>query len=274
VRKTRVTKAMYFIFLATLVVALPSVITAQDTKTLPPQHLREAGASMKLRAAAPHNVKPPTLPFFCPMKTCLLYSGDNDTTSSDANGLFDFENPGIGITDAEVWVNYKTGKDTKGYIVTGLAGNYYTTATTIGTNPTPVQLRVGISAGNGGKQICKGTTGGNAVVAAYGTPDFGLNSMNYWIKKLNKPCTETDHEEVFWLIVPQYNDGSTIGYLEDNDGAKANKFAKPGFAEKQDDSYFNSASFGVNFEPTWGSSGACGGIGCDGFSWALNGKSK
>jgi hypothetical protein len=60
-------------------------------------------------------------------------------------------------------------------------------------------------------------------------------------------------------------------YLWDDDGAHANK---QGWPEIKDDSYFNSSSFGVVWEPTWGSGGACGGIGCDGFSISLTGAEK
>ena len=118
----------------------------------------------------------------------------------------------------------------------------------------------------------QGTTGGNAVMAAYGTPNFGLNSDNYWVKKLNKACKVPAKTNIFWAVIPQYNDGSTIGYLEDDDGARLNKLAAKGFSEKQNNSFFNSQSFGVTFENTSGASGACGGIGCAGFSAAVNGK--
>jgi len=263
-----VKKVMYVIFVAALVAALIPMATAQDSKVLPQQHLYGSGAQIKMPTVT-HN--PPAAPFFCKKGNCLIYAGDNDTTSPNANGLFAFENPGIGITDAEVWVNYTIKTKAAGK-ATGGAGNYYTTATAIGTNPTPVQFRTGIKSGNAGKQICKATTGGNAVMKAYGTPDFGLNSDNYWVAKFNKPCTLPKTGTVYSRLTPQYNDGSTIGYEEDNDGAKANHSACKGFKEKQNNSFFNSSSFGVNFQNTGGSSGACGGIGCSGFSWSLNGK--
>jgi hypothetical protein len=264
-------KMVHVIFAATLAVALISIAAAQDSKALPPSHLYGAGASVKLPTVIHRSTKPPTTPFFCQKSNCLIYNGDNDTTSPNANGLFGMENAGIGITDAEVVVNYKTGPKKSGYTATGMSANFYTNATAIGTNPTPVQFRTGVSSGNAGKQICTGTTGGTAVMAAYGEPDFGLNSDNYWIKKLNKPCKVPPKKIIFWFIVPQYNDSSTVGYLEDDDGARANKFATKGFSEKPDNSFFNSSTFGDNFVNTSGSSGACGGVGCTGFSAAVNG---
>jgi hypothetical protein len=199
---------------------------------------------------------------FCPPKTCLYYAGDNDTTTPNANGLFDFENPGIGISNAEVWVGVKPKKNA---VVTGTSGNYYTNTTVIGINPILVAFRKDITWGHGGTRICTGTTGGNASVRAYGTPDFGLNSENYWVKKFNKPCRLPAKKKAYVLEVPQYNDSSTVGYLEDDDGAHANKH---GWKEDTYDDYFNSTSFGevYNMAHT-----ACGDIGCSGFSIALNG---
>jgi len=268
-----VKKVMYVILATTLVAALIPMATAQDTKVLPPQHLYGTGASIKLPTVIHPSAKPPKLPFFCPKTQCLLYTGDNDTTSPNNNGLFDFENPGIGITDAQVWVNYKP--RAKAHVTaTGLAGNYYTNTTAIGTNPTPAQFRAGISQGVAGTNLCPNTTGGTAVATAYGTPNFGLNSFNYWIKKLNKPCKPKPQKLWWWWLGPQYNDGSTIGYLEDDDGAQANKGGARGFSEPPNNAFFNSSSFGQVFANTSGSSGACGGIGCAGFSGAVNGTAK
>jgi len=263
---------MCIVFVATLVAALIPMATAQDTNALPPQHLYGVGAPIELPTVI-QSKGPAKLPFFCPKATCLEYEGDNDTTSANSNGLFDFENPGIGITDAEVWVGVKNGP-TK-LTITGISGNYYTNATGIGVNPTPAAFRSGVKAGKAGKLL--GTTQGNAVATSYGTPDFGLNSLNFWIKKFStnhkaKCCIIPPNIPYHYWIGPQFNDSSTVGYLEDNDGAARNKFASHGIKHLTDNSFFNSTSFGVVFEPTWGSSGACGGVGCDGFSTSVNGK--
>jgi hypothetical protein len=70
---------------------------------------------------------------------------------------------------------------------------------------------------------------------------------------------------------PQYNDGSTSGYLADDDGNHANQ---QGWPEIKDKSYFNSTSFGITYEPTWTSNDACGGIDGSGFSISLSGKQQ
>jgi hypothetical protein len=182
------------------------------------------------------------------------------------DGLFDFENPGIGVSDAQVWVGVKPRKNAT---VTGTSGNYITNATSIGINPTPFAVQTGISAGHGGTIVCK--TNGNAVLGGYGNCDGFGNCFNYYISKLGKSCRLRKGKVYFISMQPQYNDGSTVGYLFDDDGARANK---QGWPEIKDKSYFNSSFFGADYQPTWGSSGACGGIGCSGFSISLTGKQQ
>jgi hypothetical protein len=254
------------ILIATVMMFLTTLAVAQ--RALPPTTIVGAGfargtqdSTSKVEEGAP-----PANPFFCPTKSCLYYSGDLDTTSPNLNGLFDFDNPGIGISDAEVWVGVKPRKNAT---ATGTSGNYLTTATSIGINPTPFAVQTGISAGHGGKTACR--TSGNAVFNLYGQCNFGINCTNYYISKLKHSCTVKKGKLYFFLIQPQYNDGSTIGYLADDDGQHANK---QGWPEIKDKSYFNSTSFGVTYEPTWTSSGACGGIGCSGFSISLTGTQR
>jgi hypothetical protein len=242
---------------------------AQDTKPLPPQTVREAAdisANAPVTAPDLHANTPPANLFFCPPKTCLYYSGDFDTSNPNANGLFDIDNPGIGITDAEVWVGVKPRKNAT---VTGTSGNYITSTTSIGINPTPVAIRTGITSGQGGRMVCETT--GNAILKSYQSPCGTIDVLceNYSISKLRQSCKLKKGKVYFISMQPQYNDSTTIGYLQDDDGTHANK---QGWPEIVDDSYFNSTSFGVVWEPTWGSGGACGGIGCSGFSISLTGK--
>jgi hypothetical protein len=135
---------------------------------------------------------------------------------------------------------------------------------TIGINPTPFAVQTGITSGQGGKTICK--TSGNAVLNEYGCVDFGI-CENYWIKKLGKSCKPKKGKVYFITMQPQYNDGSTTGYLADDDGVHANK---RGWPEIKNKSYFNCSFFGADYQPTWGKNGACSGIGCAGFSISLS----
>jgi hypothetical protein len=254
-----------------LLAAAVLTASAQDIKPLPPKTIREAVA---IPATAPvtgtpdlYANTPPANPFFCPPKTCLYYSGDSDTSSPNYNGLFDIDNPGIGISDAEVWVGVKPRKNAT---VTGTSGNYFTVTTSIGTNPTPFAVQTGITAGRAGRVVCKTT--GNAIIETNGLcGNIELDCENYRIRKLAQSCKLKKGKVYFVTMQPQYNDNSTIGYLADDDGAHANK---RGWPEITDKSYFNSSSFGIAYEPTWGSSGACGGIGCSGFSISLTGKEE
>lgn len=247
----------------TLIATFTLFAAAQDGRGLPPVHLGHQ----------PHAVGAPSVEgecigtsCFCPPKTCLYYAGDfNSNNTSTENGLFDFENPGIGLSDAEVWVGVKP---TKNATVVGSSGNYLTTNTNIGINPTPFQVRVNITSGQGGKLAC--STSGNATelcsVSMQGSP-----ICSYYIKKLSKPCHFRANTIYYVWESPQYDDGSTIGYLLDAEPPNKHHV---GWPVDNDNSYFNSSSFGVSWEPTWGTNGECGGIGCDAFSISVSGTEK
>jgi hypothetical protein len=260
----------HMILIATVVVMWVLLASAQ-TKSLPPTTLAGAGFAGGTQGSSSRMLEsqpvaaPRTNLSFCPRGQCLYYAGDCDSTSPNNNGLFDFDNPGLGITDAEVWVGVKP---TKNAVITGTSGNYWTTAGGIGTNPTPFAVRTGISAGNGGKLVC--STTGNAVFEGYYMNEctLELGPYNYYIAKLAKACRVKAGKTYYIDLTPQYNDSSTIGYLADDDGRHANR---RGWPEIKDKSYFNSSFFGTDYQPAWGSGGACAGIGCDGFSMSLTG---
>jgi hypothetical protein len=240
------------LFLVGVLVATVLTASAQDAKPLAP------------RTQDWHSRTLPADLFFCPPKTCLYYSGDFDTKSPNLNGLFDFFNPPVGI--GEVWVGVRPRKNAT---VTGTAGNYFTTAGGFGINPTPFVVQTGITAGHAGKTVCE--TSGNAAVEQYGICTGFGNCWNYYISKLKKSCKLKKGKMYFILMQPQYDETLIVGYLWDDDGQQANK---RGWPEIKDKSYFNSLSFGADYQPTWGSNGACVGIGCDGFSISLTGTEK
>jgi hypothetical protein len=246
------------LLLVAMAAALTGFVSATD---LLPVHLGDQAHVISGR-----HTKSYSYLFFCPPRTCLYYAGDlNSTNTETENGLFDYENPGIGITDAEVWAGVKPNHDV---VVTGTSGNMLTNNPNLGINPTPFAVQVGITGGNGGTVTC--TSGGNATEKSFTglESSFGLDGDNYYIKKLGKPCRLKGGKVSYLWISPQYNDGSTIGYLAD---AEPPNKHHTGWKVDNDDSYFNSSSFGAVYEPTWGSSGACGGIGCDAFSISVSG---
>jgi len=256
-----------------LFATLMTLAVAQDAKFVPPMSLGEKVAVPAVPgtpAVMQKDWNPkalPPAPFFC-NANCLLYSGDSDTTSPFNNGLFNFNNPGI-PADGEVYFSFQ---GTKASAASGIYGNYFTNATSIGVTGTPAQFRVDVSSGNGGKVVC--TTSGNAVYAAYGQGNFGLNSINYWVKNLRKSCKLSPKVEYYATVVPQYNDPTTIGYLEDDDtGSSGNlpphhSCSANGFKATTNNSFFTSVSSAQNFAPA---TTACG-KGCTGFSWGLNSK--
>jgi hypothetical protein len=258
------------LLLVGLLAAAVLTASAQDAKPLAPRTIREAvavpGATATPAVMAPSGQPktPPANLFFCPPGKCLYYAGDLDCNNPNMNALFDFDNPGIGISDAEVWVGVKPTKDA---MITGASGNYFTNTTGIGINPIPFAVRTGIAPGKGGKIVC--STHGNALFQFYGDScGLAINAVNYLVSRLAKACRVKAGKTYYIDLTPQYNDSSTVGYLQDDDGRHLNR---RGWPEMFDDSYFNSSSFGVEYEPTWGNSGACGGIGCDGFSISLTG---
>jgi hypothetical protein len=215
-----------------------------------------------------HEGAPAANPFFCPPKSCLYYSGDWDSTNSNSNGLWDFYNPPLAVGD--VWVGVKP---TRNALITGVSGNYFAPgANSIGINPTPFEVRTGTSSGHSGKLVCR--TSGNATFSGYGQGRCFSSEeycFNYYISKLKKSCRVEAGKIYYVDVTPRYVDNTTLGYLWDDDGVHANK---RGWPEITNHSYFTSISFHANYEPTWPSNGACGGIGCSGFSISLTAKQQ
>ncbi len=254
--------------LATAAAALTTLAGAQDTRTLPSVSIAGTGLVHSAAGSTSQNQRrvPPSTHYysFCPKRTCLYYAGDFDTNSRNFNALTDYDNPGNGITDVEVWVGIKPTTDVT---ITGASGNYLTNNAQVGINPTPFLVRTGVSAGNGGKLVC--TSGGDAALSFWQIQgDF--YAVNYYIAKLTKPCHLKAGKKYYVDLTPQYNDSSTFGYLMDEEDHPPLNHV--GWHNDLDDSYFNSTTYGAVYEPTWGSSGACSGFGCDEFSIALTGK--
>lgn len=256
------TKILFALAFAAMLVSL----AAAQGRVAPPATLRQgqeilpssnAGAAKGNEDGIPLKADPP----FCPRQTCLYYAGDFDYT--EGNGLLN-ANSGTG-TVGQVWVGVKPARDA---VVTGATFNECMTTGQVGTNPTPFEVRVGIRPGQAGKAVC--TTSGTATIAVY-EESQGCFQWSYTIKKLTKSCNLRKNAVYFVNLLPTYNDGS-FGYVTDVEDKPAPNHH--GWRNILDASYFNSADFGANYEPTWGSSGACDGYGCDLFSIALTGKEK
>jgi hypothetical protein len=208
--------------------------------------------------------KSPTVPpKYC--KPCLFYAGDFDGNNSAANGVYNDDNS---QAQGAVYVPFRVPKG-QNWSVTGLAVNLLSTSTAIPSSST-WEIRKGVSQGNGGKVIASGK--GSSVSA--GQFDCGGIAV-YCFTLLTKRVRASLPSGRYWLsMVPQCNgmgcDAEEIFLADVEDNPPPNHY---GPLEPWDDSFFNSNTFGYPFAPTWGSSGTCGGKGCDRFSAAILGKS-
>lgn len=210
-----------------------------------------------------HPNSAPTAPPFCKGTSCLYYSGDFDPSNSAENGSCAINN---GTDDCSLFeaVKPKAAAKVTGGTVTILLEN-----TIVGTNPTPFTVYTGVASGKSGKAVC--TSGGTAVVAVYGQPGFGITQYSYSIKKLTKACSLAAGKKYWIVLQPTYSDGATWGFVPDvQDNPAPNHH---GWANVKDADFITYPQLGYNTPtPVYGSSGTCGGIGCDVLTLALTGK--
>jgi hypothetical protein len=220
-----------------------------------------------------------------PAADCLFYGGDflfdPLYPSSLPNGLANETT--LEVTGAPygaaTWVPF-TVPAGETWEVTGLFTNNLSTYGVLdqGTDPRSGaywSVNEGMFPGNAGSVLDSGTS--RATVTPTGRGAFGLTEFTIQVTGLRvvlKPGS-------YWMaVVPMctnvadpYCSGlffqSDVEYLNTT---PTNTF---GPAEPVDASFFDSSYFGVNFEPTNGPVGACGGYGCDAFSaGALGGKAE
>jgi hypothetical protein len=245
-----------------LVAMIAPLPLTQDGRISPPATTRgNIQAASTLAGTEPLVRRGPGNLFFCPPKTCLYYAGDFDSADYNAYALYNADSEGAGL-EGQVWVGVKPTRDV---IVSGGTFNQILYGQ-LGTNPTPFIVQVGIKPGQPGKTICN--TSGNATERPYQEFDWGIVS-SYTIKKLSKPCKLKKGTTYYVNLLPTYSNGF-YGYVSNVEDAKPANHR--GWKNILDDSYFNGAAFGANYQPTWSSNGACKGNGCDAFSIALTGK--
>jgi hypothetical protein len=189
-------------------------------------------------------------PPFCPPRTCLYYAGDFDSTTSDANGLFNADDTGAGL-EGQVWVGVKPDRDVT---VTGATFVELLTGGVGGTNPTPFAVQVGTKLGRAGRTIC--STSGTATANVYQGFDWGQD-IAYTIKKLSRPCRLKKGRTYYVNLLPTFED--QYGYVVNVEDAKAKNHR--GWKNDLNHCFFNGAAFGDNYV-TCNSQG----IGTNGFS--------
>jgi len=201
---------------------------------------------------------------YCSGASCLYYAGDFDSNNTGADGVCDANNPGLS-SECWLWVGVKPKKNST---VKGSTFNILVYTTSLSTTTTPFQVQTGITAGNAGTVVCNTT--GKATETATGRTGFGLPEYSLTVKKLKKACSMKKGTIYFVNLQPQYNDSSSWDFVSDVEDIPA--MNHKGWATVEDDTYMDYPGAGYSYYPTWGSSGVCGGLGCDAFSIALTGK--
>jgi len=216
----------------------------------------------------PFKPGPATTPKYC--KPCLFYSGDMDPNSSDNNGLFNADDSPLGIT-AYVYAAFTA---TAAWKIEGLFINTLSNATAV--DPTVTwDIRTGVTSGSGGTDVATGT--GTQTWNATGRSAFGYSEYTDFCKLKKAQSLKKSKSAYFenvWTSCTTSSCNGDLFYESDNEHQPGLNQYPPGKKGEQpwDDSYFNSSSFGYSWYPTWGSSGACGDIGCDQFSDGATGK--
>jgi hypothetical protein len=200
---------------------------------------------------------------FCPPQSCLYYAGDLDTRNPNTNALYNANSNSQG--EGQVWVGVKPSADAT---VTGATFNECEVLNSgVGVNPTPFAVQAGIKPGHAGQTVCQ--THGTATAKYYDTSDY-CNQLSFTIAKLARSCHLKKNRIYFVNMLPTFTEDAA--YLTDvEDKPAPNHY---GWKTVWDDSYFNSATFGETYQPTWGQGQGCGGIGCDAFSIALTGTRR
>jgi hypothetical protein len=273
------TKKIIFALLviATIVsfASLPAM--AQDTQTRPVASVREnvlaLGTKPLLsRPWSGNKVAPPPAPPYCNGNggSCLFYGGDFDENDTNANALSnetDIIVPGTPYGSA-VYANFQVPAG-QTWTVTGLLSNVFATVTGVSPNVGYWEIRSGVSVANEGILVASGSSPNS--FKATGRIDFGLGE--YTVKVFITPSVTLTSGTYFMVVVPQCVmtnvtcPGARYFLTDVEDKPPVNK---RGF-QMSNDAFFNSTFFGANYEPTWGSTGACAGLGCNRFSFGVIG---
>lgn len=232
-------------------VMFASLSFAQNTKS-PAQSVRQLGPAGNTINAGLING----------CSNCLAYGGDLDPNSPNANGLASEKD--VIVSDAEVvWpIVIPSGKNA---VAVRIIGNFLTLGCVADPQQADWDIRVNVSSGNGGTVIASGTN--SILIAPTGRSAFGLIECRVQVS-LPKPVVLSPGTYYFGLVPYCTNTGNStcLGqryFLSDSPDAPPINGRGDAPAN---DSFFNSGFFAADWQPTWGPTGACGGIGCNRFS--------
>lgn len=272
------------LFSLALVAALIAILSlsamAQNTQTKPGVSVREnvlaPGTPPILKHPWLPNTALPPAPLYCSGNggKCLFYGGDFNADNLQANALpneTDIVVAAGGSTPnygAAVFGNFEvTAGQT--WSVTGLFSNVLSTASGVSPKQAYWEIRSGLSMGNAGSLVAFGT----AADSYTPTGRSGMGLTEYTVKVFITPSVVLTSGTYFMAVIPQcytnnVNCTTARYFLSDcEDRPPANKVGY----QQSNDAFLNSGFFGANYEPTWGTTGACAGKGCNRFSFGVIG---
>ncbi|HXZ41203.1 MAG TPA: hypothetical protein VEG68_10725 [Terriglobales bacterium] len=218
-----------------------------------------------------------------PAGHCLFYGGDFVSyplgPSTLPNGLANETTTLISGSPygAAVWVPF-TVPANQTWEVTGLFTNNFSSYGVLDQYPTAPtsaalwSINEGVGAGDPGTIIASGTAA--ATITATGRSDFSFDEYTVQVTGLSFVLTGGE----YWLsVVPLCTNVDDpfcggVFFLTDAEYLNTTPANAVGPAEPLDSSFFDSPFFGLTFDPSNGSVGACAGFGCDAFSAGVLGS--
>jgi hypothetical protein len=254
------------LFAAALIAALIPMASAQDIKVHQPASL---GEKILVRGTAPvmaqdwNPAAEPKAPKYC--NPCYFYAGDFDPNNANANGLANEED--LAVPDAHIFSPFVV--KAAGVSVTGLFVNSLDAVGAIDAKA-PWSISKGFKSGKEGKIVKKGTA--KSTDKPTGRSGFGLTEYTHLVKFAAVKLAAGTYWENVTPVCMNGSSCSSARYFESDEESDPKPINHVGPKNKLDNSFWTSTSFGVTALPTWGSSGGCGGIGCDMFSAGVLGK--
>jgi hypothetical protein len=265
-------KFFFTLAIVAALVAIPSLPTlAQDTQSKPVVSAREnvlvPGTEPVLKQPWQDSKTAPPVPSYCNGNGggCLFYGGDSNSANKFDNALSNETDIVVSGSPygAAVYANFEV-PATQSWSVTGLFSNVLSTVDRISPNQVYWEIRSGVSAGNGGTLVASGTGSGSFIA----TGRTGLGLTEYTTKVYLTPSVPLVAGTYFMTVIPACTTSNStcpsaryfLSDVEDVPPPNKRGFQQGNLA------FLNSAFAGANYEPTWGATGACAGLGCNRFS--------
>lgn len=207
----------------------------------------------------------------CILNSCLLYTGDFNPNGQNPNGLWNNHSLGFGITGA-VYVPFNVPRKFKGakgktdWMIQG----FFTNQQMSPAIATSVSWAIVTGVAEGGnpnsgavKTVCSGT--GTPTLTPTGRVAFGLPEQTILLTGAACPVGTLEAGSYFLTFLPTVELFGFLSDVEDNSPANVQG---PG-TTTVDNSFFYSPDFGFNSFTA--ATTACGGIGCDAFSFGVIG---